>query len=560
MPKKELSAQQWRESIDNGLRYRREYGMEDAWASIEAVFYNADTEAREAAGPNLIAATGDSFISALAVTYPYINIKPRREEYIESAQILESVDNWLLGEVEVPEALERSLLHAFLWGKGIIKIGYDSEFGYDPESDIGGDQPLGMTLTQFDKRGRLIEPGRTDPGMPWVTSCLPHDIIVPWGTVDLKDAPWIAHRFIRHIDDIKADTKYENHRDLQPQISMEDYTKSYTRTKQYHRVGETRVHANGAGLAEFVEGFEIHSRRDRMIYVIITGHKRIIRKTTNHLQLDGLPFVDLSFVPRARSFWTTPDAYYLKQPQAEMDDISLQAAKQRRASVLKFLYGENTFDESELNKITSGNVGIGAKVNSGGSLKEAILLLHNENQASLYQDEEIIRRNAREVTGLSRNQQGEFQGGRTTAKEVSVVDRSALSRMGRRQGLLRKAYERTIRKINQIIFKYWTQPRVTEFLGEDGASKWTSYTGSALRGEYQYEIVFSDEILPTQTEEKNQAIQLYAQLIQDPAVDPASLREYLANSNQDPDFKRLFKQNANVPLQVPGVQSGTGSV
>jgi len=560
MPKKEKTAQEWREAIDNGLRYRREYGMEDAWASIEATFYNADTDAREAAGPNIIASTGDSFLSALSVSYPYLNVKPRRPEYIKNSPVLESVDNWLLKEIELDDAVERAVTHAFLWGVGMLKIGYDSEFGYDPEKDIGENQPLGMTLTQFDKKGNLIESGITDPGMPWVMPVLPHDIVVPYGTIKIKDAPWIAHRFIRHIDDIKADPKYSNHRDLVPQISTEDYTKSYTKTRQLHRIGESRVRTSGSGSAEYVECFEIHNRRNRRIYVIATGHDRIIRKSVNHLQLDGLPFIPIAFTPRARTFWTTPDAYYLRQPQCEMDDISLQASKQRRASVLKFLYEEDTIDETELDKITSGDVGIGAKVNAGKSIGDAIHFLHNENQSALYQDAEVIRRNAREVTGLSRNQAGEFQGGRTTAKEVAVVDRAALSRMGRRQKILRTTYEKTFRKINQIIFRYWTQERVAEYVGEEGASEWQNYTGSSLRGEYQYEVVFSDEILPTESAEKNEALQLYMNLAQDPSIDPLALREYLADSNNNPAFKKLFKQNANVQTQVPGLPGGAGDL
>ncbi len=556
MPKKkELTAQEWREEIDHGLRYRRDYGMEDAWASLEAVFYSADSKNRAAAGPNLIASNGDSFISALSVSYPYLNIRPRRREFVKWAPVLESVDNWLMKELRVAKALERAILHAFLWGKGIVKIGYDSEFGYDPHRDIGGDQPLGMTLSQFDQRGRLIEPGRTDPGMPWVLAVPPHDIVVPWGTVDIEDAAWVAHRIVRHIDEVRSDDKYKNHRDLEPSISQEDYTRSYTTTKQLHRVGMSSMRSTHRGSVEYLEMFEIHNRRDRTIKVIATGHERILRDVPNELQLDGLPFIDLSFTPRARSFWTTPDAYYLKNPQAEIDDISLQASIQRRITKLKFLYEEGAIDEEELQKAISADGYMGIKVNSSSNIKDSIAVMHNENMSSLYQDAEIIHSNAREVLGLSKNQHGEFQGGRTTAAEVKTVDKSTLRRMGRRQGNLRTAYEDVFRKINQIIFKFWTQPRITEFVGEEGAKEWMEFTGSQLRGEYQYEAVFSDEILPTETQEENDALQMYTTLAQSPGVNLPALNDYMVNKNNNPGFKRIFRgdQDANVQLPVSKV-------
>src|SRR5207244_4781919 len=120
--------------------------------------------------------------------------------------VQETVDNLLIDDLEVGDEVERTLLSAYMFGKGFLKIGYDSEYGWDQDFDIGGSkQPLGMTLTQFSKQGRRIEFGRAAPGMPWVQAAMPHDIIVPWGTFSLDYAQWVAHRDLRHIDEVKAD-------------------------------------------------------------------------------------------------------------------------------------------------------------------------------------------------------------------------------------------------------------------------------------------------------------------------------------------------------------------
>lgn len=553
---KKLTATEWLEEINDGLNYRRLYGMEDAWNSLEQTFYNVDQAERRAAGPNLIASTGDSMLSALMVSYPYFNVKPRRGEFIDSAGLVESIDNWLLTELKIPQAMERSINHAYLWGKGILKIGYDSQFGYDSRNDI--DKGMGLTLTQFDKKGRWIENGKNDPGMPWVSSVLPHDVVVPWGTTDLNDAAWLAHRVVRHINDIKSDPKYKKATGLKPQMSLQDFTESYTKTSKIYNIGQNLTRPNGDRKnAEYVEMYEIHFKKDRKILVVAPGYERFLRETVNELQLDGLPFVDLSFVPRTRAFWTTPDAYYLKNAQAEMDDIALQAATQRRISVVKFLYQKGSIKEEDLERALSSDTGIGIGVEPGTPIKEAIAMMHNENQSSLYQDAEVIRRNAREIAGLSRNQGGEFEGGRKTAEEVRTVDRGSMSRLSRRQNILRLAYQDVIKKINQIIFKFWKQPRIIEYVGQDEVQKWLEYTGESIRGDYSYEIVFGDEILPTQGNDKNETLQMYAQLASDPNIDPIELRQYLAASSNDPSFKKLFKvqqvqkgQEQNAPLPI----------
>ena len=553
MPKKKLSAVEWLEEISLGLQYRRQYGLEDHWYLLESIFYHTDAP-RQAAGPNLIASTGDSLVSALDISYPYINVKPMREAFVGSAPILESIDNWLLRELKVKRAMSRAMLHNYLWGHGIVKIGYDSQFGFDSKFDIGEDDPVGITFTMFDRKNNLIENGSNDPGMPWVSAVKPHDFVVPWGTIDLEDAGWCAHRVVRHIDDIKSDPKYRNCKDLRPTMSMEDFTRSYTTVQKTYKLGRnlTRSSAEEVGKAEFVEMWEIHNKLTREILVVATGCRGFLRETTNELQIDGLPFVDMTFIPRARTFWVTPTAYYLRDSQAEMDDISLQASNQRRMTSLKFLYEEGTIDETDLEKAMSSTTGLGIKFRAGTDIKKSFDKLHNENQSSLYQDADIIRRNAREISGMSRNQSGEFETGRRTAEEARIVSRGALSRLGRRQNVLRTAYEEVMRKINQVIFKFWKSERMIEYLGNEDAKKWVEYTGSSIKGEYMYELVFGDEVLPTQGNDKNETLQLYAQLAADPNVDLQALRHYLAKSSNDPNFTGLFK----VQTQAPPISEG----
>jgi len=207
--RKDLNVSEWRAEIDSGLRFRRDYGLEDEWVKLEAQFYGLKD--KETPGPNITASTGDSLLSALTVPYPRIRVIPKRKEFIAGAAVLEALDNHLLIELGIPEQMELACHHAFLWSTGFLKLGYDSEFGYSPDLQIG--EGLGATLSQFDRRGNLIENIGT-PGMPWVKACPSHDIVVPWGTLLLDEAPWVFHRIVRHVDEVKSAPKYKYTKDL----------------------------------------------------------------------------------------------------------------------------------------------------------------------------------------------------------------------------------------------------------------------------------------------------------------------------------------------------------
>jgi hypothetical protein len=559
MARKALSVDDWFLEIEHGLEYRRQYGLEDYWAEHEALFYSVHPS-QDNSGPNIIASTGDALLSTLTVPYPSFSLKPRVPEFIRRSRIQESVDNMLVSDLDMRVSAEASTLHCFLYGKGLFKLGYDSEFGWDRELDVGqilnDGNPLGMSMTQFDRNSNRIEYNGAKPGMPWLLPILPHDFIVPWGTIQLEFAPWAIHRVIRHIDDIKEDPKYENKRGLEPHMSMEDYMQSYLTTLKPYRLGETivapTVMEDGRGKAEYVELWEIHDRRTQRIFVLASGYPKFLRNVPDACQEYGLPFVEMTLTPKARSFWTTPDAYYLRQAQAELTDISIQSTKQRRISVIKFLYNRNLITPEEFERAISAEVGAGIAVEdlkNGQKLTDAIATFQPPANMLYYQESENVRRNARETVGFSRNQLGEFEAtGRRTAFEAKVVDDSSRLRMSRRHLALQDLYTKTIKKINALIHKYWTTPRITEVIGPDGKAAWETFTGPDLRSEYHYSVGLVSNPPEDQNSRKQVAIQLYATLAQDPTVDPILLRRYLARAFNDPEFSSIFK---------PGVLEGS---
>lgn len=552
---KELKQKDWVCQIDQGLEFRRLYGKEQQWSFIEAMASNASSASANHA-PNIVYAMGDDLISSLHVPNPVLLLKPQTMAEIGTAPILESIDNHLIKELKIKRELEIGTYAAYQWGTSFIKIGYDSEFGWDPALDYNGTKaPYGMSLSQLDAKQRFIEFNNIEPGMPWVAHVPPHDIVVPWGVRDLDHASFVCHRVVRHIDEIKSDAKYENTKMLQPNMSKADWVKSYQSVIKPYRLGMNQVMSSLAaeGETEFVELWEIHDKRTGKIFVIATGYDKFLRNDRNALQINGLPFVELGFTPKTRNIWRTSDADYLLQAQAELGDISIQGSKQRRANVLKFLYDKNTISREELNKLLSSDVGIAAGIDmKGKDLRNVIVPFQAGNNQNLYQESQFVRENARETSGFTKTQAGEYAGARTSAFEVQQVQQARDTRMTRRQTVVADAYIEILRKVNDIIFKYWRTPRVIQYSDPDGLQQWINYTGSQLKGRFSYDMSFNSAPTETDSSRQQRAMMFYQVAASDPYVDPIMVRRWLAQSFRDVGIGQIFKPGVISGIPIPG--------
>ncbi|MHA2265601.1 MAG: hypothetical protein ACXAEN_24685, partial [Candidatus Thorarchaeota archaeon] len=329
---RQFNPDEWANEIDSGLDFRKKFGIESVWGELEAMYYNVHKSMAND-GPNIIMSQVDALLSSLTVPNPAVTVKPENPDAVSRTPLVETLDNVLLRELGIQDEVDTAELHAALFGCGICKIGFDSEYGYAPNMDIGGPLKIGFTLTQIGKKGdrRIEHDSGVAPGMPWVKAVDPRDVVVPWGTHRLTNCPWIAHRFVRQIDDLKADPKYQNTSRLEPTLSMEDFVDTYRSTVRLWQPSSSTIARGGRSSrrfthtkrgsreVEFIELYEIHDKRTKEILVIAPGHPSFLRQEINALQIDNkLPFASISFTPKSRSFWTTSDAYYLQAIQMEI--------------------------------------------------------------------------------------------------------------------------------------------------------------------------------------------------------------------------------------------------
>ena len=538
-----LTAEEWLTEIDNGLKYREIFGKEAAWHKLELDYTN-DPAGDTAMGSNLVWSMGDSLLSSLSVPDPEIVVTPTHPSGVDRAPVVESLSNWYIPKLKMKKKVDLALCHSYLYSRAIGKLGYDSEFGWNPLYDIGpGNNPYGTSLTQFDRKtGKRIEFMNTTPGMPWFSFCFPHDIVVPWGVVDLDDAPWIAHRFIRMTSHLKKDVKYKNTSRLQAQMCMEDFVNSYTvvgvqrKTAREHRISTTSL-ANTQIL--YNECWEIHDREDGKVKVVTYDHDKFLRNEQDYLQtvLKGeLPFVSGTFAHHPRSFWGTPLAYYLGQIQSTEYDIAIQSEKQRRINNLKFIIAKNFMKEDKLNRLISGDVGAAEVADVSRDLREQVVPFPQGSHLDFVMQSENNRKNARDAIGFSRNQLGEFDASsRRTAREATFVQQGSMKRESKRASMVEALYTEAVRKLNKIVFNFWTVPKYI-MSGND----WVKFTGQEIEGDYLYDLSLANKRQVSRSQRKVEALMTMMQIMSIPGINPQAALKYIIDASADPAFERIL--------------------
>jgi hypothetical protein len=551
--------------VNQGLEFRRLYGLEEAWADLEAKFFSASPSSDT--GPNVIAAKGDTLISALAVPTVRVQVEPQTESAAENAPVVKSFMNSTLRAIEVDAAVEDGLVYSYLQGVGFLKIGYDSEYGFEPRLQLG---PLGGSLSQFDsKTGRMLESGIARSGELWIAPVDARDVVMPWGTRKTELAPWIAHRVVRHIDDVKADEKYDKGTTakLVGQLSMRDVVQGYLQPKERVEEKVAPVAAPGDShqpKADYIQLWEIQDKATRKIVVVAVGLTPvIIRESENTLQIDNqLPWADITLTSRTRAVWSTPLSFYAAPHQNELDDIHIQAKLQRRASILKLLVREGVLSDESLAALEDRRPGLFLMVKDMSvPLDDVVKYIGGDSHINtlLHQEEDVINVNAREAIGIDRNMSGEYvDKTHISAEETGNVARGGSVRMGRKQKALRRTYKRVVQLLAGIVATHWTTEQAVKVVGPEGAVKWEAFRAEYLKaGRYVYDIQFSTEHYASQEERQAEAMALLQNLWQVPGIDKAALLQQVISTFGKPGVKgQKGGGSSGLPVQVPGVQPG----
>jgi hypothetical protein len=178
--------------------------------------------------------------------------------------------------------------------------------------------------------------------------------------------------------------------------------------------------------------------------------------------------------------------------------------------------------DEEIEKMNSGKI---ATFKVDGPPQQSVYQLTPSMSRDLYNISEVIRDDVREVLGFSRNQAGDFDVSRRTATEASIVQQAIQIRSDERRDIVADFIAASFqRKVNPMVFAFWTGRRTIEVTGLAG---WVPFTGPEIKGDYSVSVVADSTLPMTKAQRRADAAALYGMFNGDPFFDQMKLRQYV---------------------------------
>ena len=531
-------ANAWLDEIKHGEEYRKKYGHSENWKDWKDA-YRGNWDQDKVVPVNKIFSYMRSLIPRTYFRTPSVVVTPRLPMRAWQAKTFEAIDTYLLEETNLKYELKRTVLDAGYAGTGPIKLGFDSEFGFIPGQVIDNSE----TASQYSSAdGTKIEwRSNIKKGMPWAISQEPDTVIVPWGYRDPQNLPWVAHMFIRDVQDVREDQKYNTNKThitggYEKDKNIEKYNDLFTRDAD----------------RQYVRLYEIRDKRTKKIIVICQGY--VLMEEDDVLQIEGLSWEFYIPNPDPEFFWGISDVAMVMAQQLEYNEIRTQASRHRKMALLKFLYKKGSIDQVQLDKILSEEFMPGIAVDDD-NIRGTVEFIQAHVPPDLYTEALAVDRDFRDSLGFGSNQAGEFSGRSTppTATEASIVQQGSEIRSDERRDIMADMLVSILKKWNDYVAKFWTSERVMKIVGPDGGQHWVSFKGSDLVGDYNLKVD-PDSGLPINRQTRMAvAEKAFLMFNGDPYTNQLLLRQRVADSFSgiDPLFEMLAKpdQNPNPPTE-----------
>jgi hypothetical protein len=503
----------WLQQIRFGIKYRQDASYEQKWKQWRN-YYRGNWRG-DIMPSNIFFKMIRTIVPRIYFRNPSVSVVSKRPgvEGFVLAKLLERTDNKLINQMQLKKHLKRQVQETFVHGSGIGKLGFGSQFHAVPEQ-------VGTTEAPLVNLDRETVEYNFDmmPNMPWYAKWPLNGYVLPAGTVWREDARWECFITRRPLDDVKADTR------LDKRISSK--IKGNPRDLR-----NTSFNRDDLAPVEMVDLYEIRDKKTGRVFIIsptFTDAPLTIQQD-GYLNM-GIEVGNLTiFNEDDECVWGIPDSQILEPLQRELNEIRTVKMYHRRLSVVKMLVRRGAILQEEVDKMLNSDILSVIWTEEDPDQAMKIIEAANIPQAQMMQDMEVMN-DVRETLGMSRNEFGEFQGGREspTATETQIVKAASEIRVEERRDMMADLLVSLTKDINKLIFKHWQREQVEEVVGPGGVPMWVEFTPTMLkRGVYDI-AVDPDQAVPQTKELREQkALIMYERLKQNPLIDPYKLTQYL---------------------------------
>lgn len=451
----------WKERIKLGIKWReRTSGKNDAqWARFKQFFrgnwwgtgyrtedvaFNPQFQLEDYVPTNRMFAYVRALLPNIYFRNPGIYVSKglilpvgTNGEMVDDRQVVQDVADYLTRELKLKKEVKKTVLNTLLTGTGCIQEGFGSQY----KADDSGEEPVG---------NKLEYAASIKPGLPWIKNLDSSNVAVPWGCKDFEDTPWCAVRAWRRIEDARNDLLYK-------------YKDKFAATAKPDTSGDKTRNDTGKP-AEWVELWEIRDLQTGKIMIISDGSDRFHYNDDDVLQIEHFPVHMLVFNEDPDTCWGISDLKIMEPQQLELNDARTHEAAYRRRLLSELCIDPmGIVDEKTQQRLVDS--GIPAKSLLINKPREHIMQLTTSIPPDIASAGDRIDADMRFQVGFGRNQGGELATGRRTAKEVSVVDRSAQIRNDERRDITADFVGDIMNTVMQISFKLMRDDMIRRITG-----------------------------------------------------------------------------------------------
>jgi hypothetical protein len=541
--KKEVTT--WLTRIKHGEAFRDADGRGTAWKNMKKYYRNQFAD--DIMAIPLIYSRGRQMVPFLYFKNPVVECTPLQRGFGKKAKILEAVDNMLIREMRVKEQLKLIIQDAYLYDYGVRKVGYDSEFGYDPTDSSWKElfEELGVKVTAEE----LMEYNTFIINeFPFFLRVPPKRFIVDPDVEGptLDTARWVVEEFFRPLEDVLEDDRYDFPKDLAAthQIVKDSAGNTVISPKKEGNVQNDIAKKSDI---ERVKLWEIWDKKNGEVIVMADGYQGFGRKIEDVWNLKNFfPYDRLCFNPVSDEHYSTSDAMYVEKMQLEYNDTVTQEMIHRRHSNRKLLAQRDFISNEQKQKFLSSKPDI--LIETEGDPAKIIQLNPNMSR-DIYQARGDIMKDLDDTLAMGKNQQSQEMGKRKTASEAMIINQYTELRSDERRDIVADFIERSMQDINKLLFKFWDTPDVIKLIGPEG-EEWETWTGEDLEGEYAIQITPNSVMPHTKEQYKQKVERLYQMMAGNPFVNLKEMTRLVFDASEEFDTEKLLLQQ---PGQAPSM-------
>lgn len=473
-------------------------------------------------------------IASIFASKPYIGILPVKAEMVENAKAMENLIDYQLNQkVGIISVTTSWIKEALIFGTSILKTGWEYE-----EDEVITEEPLVqiMGIPIGTRQVKRIEAVKDDPLVQHIDLW---DFYVDPAGIDIDSADYCIHKVYRDISYLKEMEKLGVYRNI------EEVTKAVS--EQAYATGmNTRLSAIGMqSIDKPTDKIELleYWTDDRV--VVVANRAVVIRNDENPYYHRKKPFVRLvdNLVPH--EFYGIGEIEPIEYLQYELNSIRNQRMDNINLIInrmWKVLRGAD-IDPKQLRSRAGGIIEVDDM--------EDIQALEMENvSASSYQEDEIIRRDMDNATGVNNYARGENTDRRETATTASILSQNANERFKLKVTLMEDMGMRRLGNfLVQLNQQFVDTEKAIRILGPDGM-KYMEISPEQIRGQFDV-MALGSSVEPTvnKRQKLDGYINLYNLLKDSPYINHPELIRDILETADIKDVDRILMGADEVMMQ-----------